>query len=332
MVKITLNEGAGGEAMQKFIKDLVSRIELKKTPDGSGLDKLEDAGILKIGDTNIALTTDTYTVNPIFFPGGDIGKLAFCGTVNDLAVMGAQPLALSLAFVIEDGMEKKDVERIMDSINEQSKLSGIPIITGDTKVVEKGKVDKIIINTAGIGVVKYDVSNYWAKPGNIMIVSGSVGDHGLSLLAKRFGFESKLESDCTCLWNVIKELIKIDGIYSMKDPTRGGLAACLNEIAKKSNVGIYVREENIPVKAEAKVIGETLGVDPLQTACEGRLVLSVDRYSVDKIMKILKKFNQDTSIIGEVKETPKGKVIIETLSGGKRFLESPIGEAYPRIC
>lgn len=332
MERIKLGHGAGGELMQRLIKEIVSSIDLKKTRKGTGLDKLEDSGIIDLGDKRIALTTDSYTVSPIFFPGGDIGKLAIYGTVNDLAVMGAQPLALTLSYVIEEGFPLKDLQKITKSVNKASKAVGVPIISGDSKVVEHGKLDKIIINTAGVGTVNHLVTNYGAKPGDKIIVSGSVGDHGLALLAKRFGFDTNLTSDCCSVWSIVKNALSIGGITAMKDPTRGGLVACLNELAQKSNVAFFVREENIPVKEEATNIGEVLGIDPLQTACEGRVVICVNSDYVEDVLKIIKKINSDASIIGEVRKEPKGKVVLETVVGGRRFLEAAIGELYPRIC
>lgn len=332
MEKIKLAHGAGGELMQKLIKEITSMIELKKTLKGRGLDKLEDSGIINLGNKKIALTTDSYTVNPIFFPGGDIGKLAVCGTVNDLAMMGAEPLALTLSYVIEEGFPLSDLEKITKSVNKNSKAIGVPIITGDLKVVEHGKLDKIIINTAGVGVVNHLVTNYGAKSGDRIMVSGSVGDHGIALLARRFDFDTELISDCSCVWNMVKKILSIGGVTAMKDPTRGGLAACLNELAQKSGVAFFVREEDIPVKEGAKSIGESLGIDPFQTACEGRVVMCVRAERAEEVLKIAKKFDKDASVIGEAKKQPKGKVILETVVGGRRFLESPIGELYPRIC
>lgn len=332
MEKIELGHGAGGELMQRLIKEIVTSLDLKKTQKGSGLDKLEDSGIIDLGDRRIALTTDSYTVSPIFFPGGDIGKLAVCGTVNDLAVMGAEPLALSLSYVVEEGFPFGDLKKITESVNEASKGIGVPIITGDLKVVERGKLDKIIINTAGVGIVNHLITNYGATPGDKVIVSGSVGDHGLSLLAKRFDLVTDLTSDCCPVWNIVKNVLDIGGVTAMKDPTRGGLATCLNELAQKSNVAFFGREKDIPVKEEARSLGEILGVDPLQTACEGRVVICVNPEHVDDVLKTVKKIDGNASIVGDVREEPRGRVILETVVGGRRFLEAATGELYPRIC
>lgn len=329
MKRVKLSHGAGGELMQEFIQQIVSRIELKRTLEGSGLDKLEDSGIINLGDKKIAFTTDSYTVNPIFFPGGDIGKLSVFGTVNDLAVMGAKPLALTLSYIIEEGFSFEHLERITSSVNEASKRVKVPIISGDTKVVEKGKVDKIIINTSGVGMVYKLITNYGARPGDKIIVSGPVGNHGLALLAKRFGFETRLKSDCAPVWDIVDAMIKVGGVHAMKDPTRGGLAACLNELAQKSRVCFLVNEEKIPVEREARSIGEILGIDPLQTACEGRIVACVDASHSKSILEVM---GTGASIIGEVKSRPKGRVILQTIVGGKRFLEAPVGELHPRIC
>ncbi|OYT43634.1 MAG: hydrogenase expression/formation protein HypE [Candidatus Aenigmarchaeota archaeon ex4484_56] len=332
MEKINLSHGAGGKAMQELINNIISQIELKKTKGGRGLDKLDDSGIINLNNFKFAFTTDSYTINPIFFRGGDIGKLSVCGTINDLAVSGAIPIALSLSFIIEDGFEYKNLYKIIKSINKGSIKNNTPIICGDTKIVEKGKIDKIIINTSGIGRVYKSLGDDKVKTGDKIIVLGSVGDHGISILAERFDIDTKLKSDCSSILNIAKECLKEEGVTNMKDPTRGGLAACLNEIADKSGVGIYIQEEKIPIKNEVKIIGDLLGIDPLQTACEGRAVIFVKPDNADKILKKLKKYNRDASIIGEVRKKPAGKVILETKVGGKRFLESPVGELYPRIC
>lgn len=332
MEKITVSHGAGGELMHKLIERVTARFLFKRTPKGRGLDKLEDSGIIDFGKFKLAFTTDSYTVNPIFFPGGDIGKLAICGTVNDLAVMGALPIALSFSSVIEEGFDISDLEKIIDSASKECEKIKLPVITGDTKVVEKGKVDKIIINTAGIGIVRKLIPNDGAVSGNKIMVSGSVGEHGTALLAKRFGFDTNLKSDCSSILPIVKEVLKIGGIRAMKDPTRGGLAACLSELAKKSNTCFVIDENKIPIKPEVLAVGETLGIDPLQTACEGRVIMVVEDDKAKKILKKIKKFNKEAAIIGEVTENPKGKVILKTSVGGRRFLESPIGELYPRIC
>lgn len=332
MERITISHGSGGELMEELIKKIVSKIFLKKTQKGRGLDKLEDSGIISLGRFKLAFTTDSYTVSPIFFPGGDIGKLAICGTINDLAVMGAFPIAFSLSCIIEEGFKFSDLEKIIDSVNKECEKIGIPIVTGDTKVVERGAIDKIVINTSGIGIVKRLITNDNAKTGNSIIVSGPIGEHGIALLAKRFGFDTNLKSDCSSILHIVKEAIKVGGIRVMKDPTRGGLAACLNEIAKKSKVCFVIDESKIPIKSESLAIGETLGIDPLQTACEGRVVLVVESDKAKEILKRIKKFNKEAAIIGKVIKNPKGKVILKTIVGGRRFLDSPIGELYPRIC
>jgi hydrogenase expression/formation protein HypE len=245
---------------------------------------------------------------------------------------GAEPLALSLSYVIEEGFPVSDLKRITKSINRESKKLKVPIVTGDTKVVEKGSLNKIIINTCGIGIVKKPILNDDIKEGDRIIISGSVGEHGISLLAKRFGLKTKLKSDCDSVLKIVREALKIGGITAMKDPTRGGLAACLNEIAKKSGKALYIYESEIPIKKEVLAVSEILGVDPLQTACEGRVVIFAKKDYAEEILERIKKFNKKASIIGEVIKQPKGKVILETVVGGRRFLEAPIGELYPRIC
>jgi len=329
--KISVSHGAGGRMMQELIKEIASIIENKKTRDGRGIDVLEDAGIANINGTKIAFTTDSYTVDPIFFPGGSIGKLAVCGTINDLAVMGAKPLALTLALVLEEGFPMAELKKIVMDINKEVKKANVAIISGDTKVMEKGKIDKIIINTAGIGIVRYDVSDYYARPGDKVIVSGSIGDHGMALLARRFKFETKLKSDCSSIASMALSLLKTGGIRVMKDPTRGGLAACLNEIAEKSKVDMVVYEDKVPIKEEVRSVGEVLGIDPMHTACEGRCVIIAKEEKAEEILNMAKRFDRNASIIGDVVKG-SGKVFIETKIGSKRYLESPIGELYPRIC
>ncbi len=331
-MRVEIAHGSGGERMAELIDRIVSRLSLKSTPGGRGLDVLEDSGIIEAGGVRLALTTDTHTVSPLFFPGGDIGKLSFCGTVNDLAVMGAEPLALSLGLVIEEGFELSELDRIIDSINGESLKHGVPVVAGDTKVMERGKLEGLTINTSGVGLVRELVTDDGARPGDRILVSGTVGDHGMALLARRFGIDADLESDCRCILEEVRALLETGGVRAMKDPTRGGLAAALNELAGKSGTGFHIDEGKIPVREEAMAIEEILGVDPLQTACEGRLVAIVSPERAGDALRALKRFNRDASIIGEVRGEPKGRVVMETVVGGRRFLESAIGELYPRIC
>ena len=322
---ITLNEGSGGKQMQKLIEKIRDKLKLKDNWKNIN----DDAATLKLKNINknLVFTTDSYTVNPVFFPGGDIGKLALCGTINDLAVMGAKPSGISLALVIEEGFSEDDLMKIIFSIGEVSKKTGIPVVTGDTKVMNKGGIDKIVINTSGIGFAGNIISNSGLSAGDKIIVSGSIGDHGIALLSKRFDYETELVSDCA---PVIKESRAVSKyVTAMKDPTRGGIAAVLNEMAEKSNVKIILDEKKIPVKREVAAVCELLGLSFYEIACEGRIVCGVKKEHAEDALKILKKFNNDSAIIGEVS---KGTGVFVRTIVGMRPLEVPTGKLIPRIC
>ena len=324
---ITLNEGLGGAQMQKLIEKIRSKLTLKN--NWSNIN--DDAATLKLNknykNNNLVFTTDSYTVNPIFFPGGDIGKLSFCGTINDLAVMGAEPAGISLVIVIEEGFSDDDFMKIISSIGEVSEKTGIPVVTGDTKVMDKGSIDKIVINTSGIGFTDNVISNSGLSAGDKIIVSGSIGDHGIALLSKRFDYETKLVSDCA---PVIAEVRAIsEYVTAMKDPTRGGVAAVLNEMAEKSNVKIILDEEKIPVKREVNAVCDLLGLNVYEIACEGRFVCGVKKEHANEAVKMLKKFNPGAEIIGEV---VLGKGVFIQTKVGVRPLEVPTGKLIPRIC
>lgn len=333
---IQLSQGSGGSMMESLIENVIAKkLSIKSSFIGSGIDKLEDAGIIDLGNIKLAFTTDGCTVDPMFYPGGSLGSLSVGATINDLAVMGAKPIAMSFGLILEEGLPLEILEKTLDKMAEVCKESCVPIITGDTKVMEKGKVDKLVINTAGIGVIEGDViSDYGARPGNKILVSGTMGDHGISLVAKRFGFKTNLKSDEAPLWNMMKELLKIGGITAAKDATRGGFSPNINELARKSNVCFYVYEDKIPIKPEAKKLGEVLGIDPLSTACEGKIIMTVKPDKANEILAAMKqnKYGEEAAIIGEIKKEPKGQVILETEVGGKRVLHTPVGELYPRIC
>lgn len=350
--RITLSHGAGGAIMQKLIaKNIISRIggfETRKEIEISLLD-LDDAGVVD----DIIFTTDSYVVNPIFFPGGDIGSLAVSGTINDLSVMGAEPLALSLGLIIEEGFSISELDMILDSVGKVSKETGVPIITGDTKVMEKGAIDKICINTSGIGrrsqfldhnieeVKKYrDFTENWLKDSNLkegdqIIVSGSIGDHGITILSTRegYGYETKLKSDACPLNSMISKALEVGGILAMKDPTRGGLANTLNEWSQKSRVNIEINEGSIPIKEPVLAACEMLGIEPLNIANEGKVVMGVVAEKVDEILEVLRTTEEgkDAALIGEVKKGD-GTVVLNTLVGGKRIVDMPIGDPVPRIC
>ncbi len=332
MKLITLAHGSGGEETRKLIQELF----IKEFEDEE-LRKMEDSAVLNLGK-KIAFTTDGFTVSPIFFKGGDIGKLAVSGTVNDLAVMGARPLFMSLSFIIEEGFPYEDLRRIVKSIKETAKEAGIRIVTGDTKVVPKGNADRIFISASGIGEVVYEgLSSHSLKEGDVIIVSGTVGDHGACILAEREGIEMdiELESDCRPLWDLIESVLKeVEGIKAMRDPTRGGISAVLNEWAEASNVEILVEEESIPVKEPVRGICELLGFEPFHLANEGMVVIAVREEEAEKTLNLLRSHDKgrEASIIGRVVSEGKGRVILKTPYGVERIMEAPSGELLPRIC
>jgi hydrogenase expression/formation protein HypE len=287
----------------------------------------------------LAFTTDSYVVQPIFFPGGDIGKLAVCGTVNDLAMVGATPHYLSLAFIIEEGLLISDLEKVVNSIKETTADAGVAVVTGDTKVVNRGTADKLFINTAGIGTVAagVDISSHNARPGDMLILSGAVGDHGIAVLSQREGinFTTELKSDCAPLNGLVAEMLASShNIHCLRDPTRGGLATTLNEIAEQSSVSIRIYEEKIPVREAVSSACEMLGLDPLYVANEGKLVAAVSPGDAEKILERMKKhqYGRDAAIIGEIMEENPGRVVMETRLGTTRIVDMLVGEPLPRIC
>ncbi len=287
----------------------------------------------------LAFTTDSYTVNPIFFPGGDIGKLAVCGTVNDLAMSGARPLYLSLAFIIEEGLPVADLKKVLASIKAAADEAGVKIVTGDTKVVDRGSADKLFINTAGIGQVPegIDISAANARPGDKIIINGNIGDHGIAVLSQREGLKFKLPvpSDCAPLNTLVADMLAASAnIHCLRDPTRGGLATTLNDFAVQSGVGIIIEEEKIPVDRAVLAAGELLGLDPIYIANEGKVVAVVPSEDADKITNTMKQnqYGKGACIIGEVLEKHPGQVVMKTTLGSLRIIDMPVGELLPRIC
>ncbi len=336
-MKIKLEYGAGGELMEEFIKEFILKNLSLKSAGGVGLEALDDGATIPFGDKHIVFTIDGHTVKPLFFPGGDIGRLAVSGTVNDLAVMGAKPLALANSMIIQEGFDSGDFERILQSMDETAKEVPVPIVTGDTKVVE----DKIgiFVITAGLGIAERVITDSGAKIGDVVLVSGTVGDHGIAIMSHREGisFETELKSDVAPIWEVVKavaDAIGWENIHAMKDPTRGGLSNALNEIARKSNVGILVRESDIPVKPEVRAASDMLGISPYEVANEGKVVMVVAGEYAEEALEAMRKTKRgkDAAIIGEVIGEYKGKVILETGIGGKRFMEPPVGDPVPRVC
>ncbi len=339
---ITLAHGSGGRAMHDLVEGLF--LEYFKNPL---LEKLEDQAVFDIpaGAKKLAFTTDSYVVDPIFFPGGDIGCLAVHGTVNDLAVSGARPLYLSAGFIFEEGFPFKDLRRICASMQKAAEEANVQIVTGDTKVVQKGGADKIFINTAGVGVIETDavISASRAEVGDKVIVSGTIGDHGTTVLIARgeLDLETDIESDSASLNLLIAEMLDeaansnaLDQIHALRDPTRGGVATTLNEIALASEVCIEIREELIPVREEVKGACEILGLDPLYVANEGKLIAIVAAEIADKIIERMKQNpnGKGACIIGEVKREPQGIVSMTTGFGGTRIVDMLAGEQLPRIC
>lgn len=348
MAKVVMNHGAGGETMQDFVsKHIVSHFP--KMSSDVPLSSFDDSAVID----GIVFTTDGHTVKPLFFPGGDIGSLSVAGTVNDIAVMGARPLALSCAVILEEGLDIDIVDKVMSSIGRTSAACGVPVATGDTKVVESGAVDRMVIVTSAVGrrseYLDHNLSvasncrkidSEWltddnVRSGDAIIVSGTLGDHGVSLLSFRegYGFESSVRSDVAPLNGIIEDVLKTGGAVAMKDPTRGGLANTLNEWSFKSKVGIELNENDIPLKDAVVNACDLLGIDPLSIGNEGKVVIACVPDAAEEIMKVLRRhpLGKDASLIGYA--TGKTKhVTIRTSVGGRRILEPPVGDPVPRIC
>ncbi|MFC1900537.1 hydrogenase expression/formation protein HypE [Chloroflexota bacterium] len=331
--RILLAHGSGGKLSHDLIeKSFVSAL------GNPTLNLLEDSAIIEVGG-RLAFTTDSYVVSPIFFPGGDIGKLAVCGTVNDLSMSGATPLYLSLSLIIEEGLLIADLEKIVSSVQQTAAEAGVSIVTGDTKVVNKGSADKIFINTSGVGIVppEVNISSANARPGDKIIVSGTLGDHGIAVMSKREGLEFNIPvpSDCAPLNKMVAEMLEVSAnIRCLRDPTRGGIVSTLNEFAGQSNVGINLYEEHIPVNKAVAGACELLGFDPLYVANEGKLVTIVDPADADKVLAQMQKnkYGHNATIIGEVvKEHPK-RVVMKTRLGASRIIDMLVDELLPRIC
>ncbi len=325
--------------MWELIKVLIlPAFKLKRIEDGVGLEDLDDASTIPLGDLEVVISIDSHTVEPLFFPGGDIGRLAVAGSVNDVAVMGAKPLAIVDALVVEEGFPVKDLERIIDSMSRTAEEAGVALLGGDFKVMPRGKVDGVVVTTAAIGVAPRGrtLKDNRLQAGDVIIVSGPIGDHGIAIASVREGisFETPLTSDVMPIADLMEEALKAGRVRTAKDPTRGGLAATLNELASKAGVSIWIREEDIPIRPEVRAAAEMLGLDPLELSCEGRVVLAVDREDADRVLQALRRHpkGREASIIGEVKAERPGYVVMETLVGGLRVVNMPIGEPTPRVC
>ena len=331
--RILLAHGSGG----RLAHELIEKVLLKPLSNPL-LDRLDDSAVVPFSG-RLAFTTDSYVVNPIFFPGGDIGRLAVCGTVNDLSMVGATPLFLSLAFIIEEGLLVDELERVLVSVQAAASEAQIQIITGDTKVVNRGSADRLFVNTAGVGRVPegIDISGSNAKPGDKVILSGTIGDHGIAVLSQRegIGFSTRLESDCAPLNALVSEMMAASRrIHTMRDPTRGGLATTLNELAAQSKVGIRIEEEKVPVRDEVRGACEMLGIDPLYVANEGKLVALVHPEDAEAVLEKMQRhhYGKKAAIIGEVRSEHPGRVVMKTALGASRIVDMLVGDPLPRIC
>jgi hydrogenase expression/formation protein HypE len=331
---ILLGHGSGGKLSAELLRDI-----FLPTFRSAELSRLNDQAIVRINGSRIAVTTDSFVVKPLFFPGGDIGSLAVHGTVNDLAMGGAQPLFLTAAFIIEEGLAMDVLRRVVNSLQKAASEAGVQVITGDTKVVERGKGDGLFINTTGIGLAAegIELSADRARPGDAVLLSGSIGEHGIAILAQREGleFESTIESDSAALHTLTAEMLKVSfDIHCMRDPTRGGLSSALNEIAAQSNVGIELEEGAIPVREEVKGACEMLGLDPLYVANEGKLIAIVEPSVADETLAAMRKhpLGPRSQIIGKVTGKNAGLVTMRTPLGTTRIVDMLAGDQLPRIC
>jgi len=333
--KIVQGHGSGGKMMADLIKDI-----FYPPLANAALLAGNDAGIVEISDgVHLAVSTDAHVVSPLFFPGGDIGKLSVCGTVNDVAMVGAKPLYLSASFILEEGLDISILEKVVNSMKEAADEADVQIICGDTKVVAYGEADGLYISTTGVGLLEpgLTIGGSQARPGDQVIVSGSLGDHGIAVLEARgdLGFETKLESDIAPLNHLIRAMLSVsDNIHVLRDPTRGGAASALNEIAKQSQVGILLNEASIPVKPAVAAACEMLGFDPLYIANEGKLIAVVGPEDAPRILDVMHntKYGKEAVVIGQVEESPPGRLLLKTGLGSTRIVDLLAGEMLPRIC
>ena len=333
--KILLAHGGGGRLMDEFVRSIILPVF-----DNVTLSKLTDSAEIQFGKDSICFTTDNYVVKPLFFNGGDIGKLAVCGTINDLAVSGAKPLALGLSLIIEEGLEIEILRKVLKSAALAAKEEGVSIVCGDTKVVEAGSANKLFINTCGIGIKNRAAKLGFERiaGGDKIIITGTIGDHGMTIMSQREGmkFESDLKSDCASVAEICTKTIETlgDDIKFMRDPTRGGLAATLNEIVNQSNCGIEIHESSIPVNPTVKAAADMLGFDILNIANEGKVVIVVSAKKAEKCLEICRscKGGKEAAIIGEVVASGEPMVELETIIKGRRIVQMPYGRELPRIC
>jgi hydrogenase expression/formation protein HypE len=333
--QIVMGHGAGGRMSHQLIqKAFMSAF------DNAALRAGDDAARLESGvHGNLAISTDSHVVFPLFFPGGDIGRLAVCGTVNDVAMLGATPLYLTAGFILEEGLPMETLQRVVASMKAAAEEAGVQIVAGDTKVVQKGKADGLYITTAGVGLIRPNltIGGAQAKVSDVILLSGSIGDHGIAVLDARgeLGFQSTVQSDVAPLNHLIEAMLNASRqVHVLRDPTRGGLATTLNEIATQSNVGILLREETIPVRPEVNAACEMLGFDPLYIANEGKLVAIVAREEAESVLNAMRstRYGEEAVIIGEVIDEPRGRVLLKTTLGSTRIVDMLAGEMLPRIC
>ena len=332
--RVDMTHGAGGRAMAQLIAELFVH-----EFDNEYLRAQNDSARMELPAGRMVMATDSHVVSPLFFPGGDIGSLSVHGTINDVAMSGGRPLYLAATFVLEEGFALADLKRIVASMAAASRAAGVPIVTGDTKVVEKGKGDGVFITTTGIGIVAdgVDIAGDRARPGDAIIVSGSIGDHGVAIMSLRenLSFETAIESDTAALHDLVAAMVaSVPGIHCLRDPTRGGLATTLNEIAAQSRCGMVIRERDLPVKAQVSAACEFLGLDPLYVANEGKLVAIVPQMQAERLLATMRAhpLGREAALIGEVVEDPLHFVQLETNFGGRRNVDWLTGEQLPRIC
>ncbi len=332
--RIVMGHGSGG----KLSHDLIAK-KFFPAFDNPILRASNDAGVISLSSRRLAISTDSHVVWPLFFPGGDIGRLAVCGTVNDVAMMGAAPQYLTVGFILEEGLELEVLERVVTSMRSAADEAGVLITAGDTKVVQRGKADGLYVNTTGIGVMPegLEIGGASAKPSDVVILSGPIGDHGIAVLSARgeLGFEAEIQSDVAPLNHLVAAMLRADDqIHVLRDPTRGGVATTLNEIAKQSNVGITLYEKTIPVRPAVRAACEMLGFDPLYVANEGKLIAIVGRAEVDRVLAAMRqtRYGEGAVIIGEVQSESPGRVLMKTAIGSHRIVDVLMGELLPRIC
>lgn len=337
--RIGLKYGAGGRAMRALIEQVcLAGLGAAPPADGIGLAAMDDGAAIRVGNRWLILTTDSHVVHPIFFPGGDIGRLAVSGTVNDLAMMGATEVtALTCAVIIEEGFPRADLERVYASIQAACAEAGAPIVTGDTKVMGRGEIDGLVLNTAGVGFCDRPVSDAGLAPGDVIIVTGTIGDHGMAIMAARhaLSLDGDLRSDVAPINGLVRGALEAggDAIVAMKDPTRGGLSSALHEMAQKARVGILIDESSVPVRTEVRATSDLLGIDPLVVANEGKAVIGVRPDRADAVLNAIRAhpLGRDAARIGRCIEQHAGAVILDT-GIGRRILAEPEGEPLPRIC